>query len=198
MPHKPALLVVVLAASLALAGCSTGGASTTSDTSSAAEPSGGSSAEPSTTSAAGATITGTGYTYVVPEGWGEADGSVASQSDSLAGDLTDDDGFADNVNVILSPAGEVTPDQVESGGADELKNAGATDVTVRDRVNVAGSESAHLSAGFTSSGATYQIEQYYLTNNGQTFVVTFSFSPTVSEADRDAVAQSILATWMWT
>ncbi|QHC58904.1 hypothetical protein [Rathayibacter sp. VKM Ac-2760] len=148
--------------------------------------------------ATGEKITGTGYAYSVPEGWGAPDTDPASMgADTLAADLADTDGFADNVNVVLSPAGEVTADQVESAGVTELETAGATDVETNDRVVVAGSESAHLSATLAASGTSYNVEQYYVTDDGQTYVVTFSFSPTVDDDDREAVAESVLASWSW-
>ncbi|MDY0912948.1 hypothetical protein [Rathayibacter festucae] len=151
-----------------------------------------------TAAATGDTISGDGYSYSVPEGWGAPDADPATMgADTLAADLTDTDGFADNVNVVLSPAGEVSADQVEGAGVTELENAGATDVEANDRVVVAGAESAHLSANLTASGATYAVEQYYVTDDGQTYVVTFSFSPTVDDDQREAVAESVLASWAW-
>ena len=116
---------------------------------------------------------------------------------AVAADLTDTDGFADNVNVVLSPAGEVSAEQVEGAGVTELENAGATDVEANDRVVVAGAESAHLSANLSASGTSYAVEQYYVTDEGQTYVVTFSFSPTVDDDQREAVAESVLASWAW-
>ena len=183
MPRSSAVAALALAVSLALAGCSS--------------PASSDAPEPSAAPATGNTITGTGYTFVVPEGWDVPTDVTLPGADVLAADLTDTDGFADNVNVVLSPAGEVTPEQVESLGVDELEGAGATDVAVGDRLTVAGSESAHLGAGLSSNGSDYLIEQYYVTHDGQTYVVTFSFSPTVSESDRDEVSESVLATWDW-
>lgn len=151
------------------------------------------SAEP----AAGVLIEGDGYAYNVPEGWDIPPTSGGFSPDSLAADLTDTDGFADNVNVLLSPAGEITPDVVETAGVSELEGAGATDIEVGERVSIAGAESAHLTALFTQSGLTYWVEQYYPTNAGQTYVVTFSFSQELGAADRLAVAESILASWTW-
>ncbi|MCJ1703910.1 MULTISPECIES: hypothetical protein [unclassified Rathayibacter] len=151
-----------------------------------------------TAAATGDTITGDGYSYSVPEGWGTPDADPASMgADTLAADLTDTDGFADNVNVVLSPAGEVSAEQVEDAGVTELENAGATDVEANDRVVVAGAESAHLSANLSASGTSYAVEQYYVTDEGQTYVVTFSFSPTVDDDQREAVAESVLASWAW-
>lgn len=173
--------VLALAASFVLAGCSDS-----------------SESEPGVAPGAGQTITGTGYSFVTPEGWAQLESSAATEgADTVVADQTDTDGFANNANVVLSPAGHVTPEQVETLGAGELENAGATDVMVRDRVAVAGSETAHLSARFTSEGTAYQVEQFYITGDGQTFVVTFSFSPAVSEADRDALTNAVLTTWSW-
>lgn len=192
---------LTLSAALLLAGC---GMSVSPDSTGSGDA-GGASAAPSTSAApevapaAGETITGTGYSFSVPEGWGvPSQDVVPSQVDVFAADLTDvEDGFSDNVNVLLSPMGEITPDLVESAGVDELEASGATEVTVGDRVDVAGSESAHLSAMFEQQGVQYAIDQYYVTTDGQTFVVTFSFSPTVERAQRTEVAESVLASWTW-
>jgi hypothetical protein len=161
-------------------------------------PSTGETAPPVSTvdPAAGDTITGTGYSFNAPEGW-SAPPSLPSGVDTVAADLADADGFSDNVNVLLSPAGEVTAEQVESAGVAELEGVGATNIEVRPRVTVAGAESAHLTAELTSSGATYLFDQYYATNAGQTYVITFSFSDTESQADREALAESVLASWTW-
>jgi hypothetical protein len=176
---------VLLAAALALVGCSAVAPSAPAPTITAK-------------AATGPTISGTGYTFAVPEDWGVPDPVPGFDPDALAADLDDTDGFADNVNVILSPAGAVTADQVETAGVDELKNGGAKDVTVRDRVTIAGAESAHLAASLDTAGEEYAIEQFYATNDGQTYIVTFSFSPSVSQGERDDIADSILASWTWT
>ncbi|MFS0731953.1 hypothetical protein ABC304_08095 [Microbacterium sp. 1P10UB] len=195
-----ALPVFALTAVLALAGCASPAATTAPDEAAPQESASQESAAPETEApdASGTTITGDGYSYTAPEGWEDAkDQAGTTGADSLAADLTDTDGFSDNVNVIKSPAGEISADDVETLGVQELEGAGATDVQVLDRENVAGSESAHLTALFSSEGAEYRIDQYYLTNSGQTYVVTFSFSTTVEEPERTEVADSVLSTWTW-
>ena len=197
----PAAASVLLAASLLLTGCSLSTQGTPTPTEQSTESGGtdessssGLDAQPAT----GETISGDGYTYVVPEGWAVPDQSVAGfNPDTLAANLQDTDGFADNVNVLKSPAGLVTPDVVESAGVTELESVGATDITVGDRVTIAGSESAHLSASMTSEGTTYGVEQYYVSTDDQTYIVTFSFSDSVPAADRVGIAESILVTWTW-
>ncbi|MCK6079129.1 hypothetical protein KZX37_00680 [Microbacterium sp. EYE_5] len=153
---------------------------------------------PAIAPADGETVAGEAYGFTLPQGWGFPDGAPDTFDETtFAAFLDDQDDFADNLNIITSPAGEVSPEQVESVGVDELEGAGATDVTVLDRVTAAGQETAHLTAGFEQDGVEYQIDQYYLTDAGQTYIVTFSFSPDVSQEDRDQIAQSVLATWQW-
>lgn len=178
-----------LGLSLGAAGCSA---------SAPAESTASSPAAPSATPAAGTVITGTGYRFSVPEGWGDPGPIEGFDPDSLAVDGSDADGFSDNVNVILSPAGKITPDQVESQGVTELKGSGATDVTVQPRVTVAGSESSHLTAALESGGASYVIDQFYVSDASQTYIVTFSFSPTVTDVERAAVTGPVLASWVFT
>jgi hypothetical protein len=147
--------------------------------------------------ATGVLIEGDGYSYHVPEGWDVPESAAGFDPDTLAADLTDTDGFSDNVNVILSPAGEIGVDDIERISPPELESAGATDVALQPRVTVAGSEAAHVTARFSAQGTTYWVEQYYPTNAGQTYVVTFSFSESLAAGDRVAVAESVLASWSW-
>ncbi|MDT3316633.1 hypothetical protein Q9S71_07325 [Microbacterium sp. KSW4-11] len=138
------------------------------------------------------------YTFRLPDGWGFPDGAPDGfDPTTFAADLQDDDDYPDNVNILVSPGGEVTSDQVEQSGIDELEGAGATDVQTLDRVTAAGSESAHLTATVSTGEVPYVIDQYYLVDAGQTYIVTFSSSVDVPQEDRDALAMSVLATWQW-
>ncbi len=196
---------LALSAVLLLAGCGMSVAEREETSPGAAESSASPSSAPSSAPtsdaapAAGERVSGTGYSFTVPEGWGVPSADlVPAQADVFAVDLTDvEDGFSDNVNVLLSPAGAITPEQVESLGTAELEANGATEVAIGERITVAGSESAHLSAMLEQQGVQYAIEQYYATDAGQTHVVTFSFSPSVEGAQRAEIAESVLATWSW-
>jgi hypothetical protein len=203
MRRTPTLAVSVLAFSLALglAGCASEPApsdSSSSDSSSPSESSAPSQpADPAAAPATGATVVGNGYSFTAPEGWGEQDNSVAPGTDTVAVDLAPTGPFASNVNVVLSPSGAFTADQVEAAAGAELETSGATDVAVLDRLTVAGSESAHITAVMDISDLTYRIHQYYVTDDDQTYIVTFSADVAVSDDDATAVAESVLATWTW-
>jgi hypothetical protein len=153
------------------------------------------SVEPAT----GELITGTGYTFNAPEGWAVPPNADPRPDVVVVDGVADSVGFVNNVNVLLSPAavGELTPDQVEALGGAELEGSGGANVQVQPRVTFAGAESAHFSAEFTSSGVTYLIEQYYATDAGQTYIITFSFGETEPQGDREAIAESVLVTWTW-
>ncbi len=200
MTRRPATLPALVGAAalaLALAGCGVTAPPVDVDTDTGTGT-GTEAPDTSTAPATGELITGDGYSFQVPDGWGTPDQPTPGfDPDAFAADLGDADGFSDNVNVLLSPAGEITADQVEELGAPELENAGATDVAVQPRLNVAGAESAHITAKFSANGVPYWVEQYYPTNAGQTYIVTFSFSESVAEGDRVALAESVLASWTW-
>ena len=190
---------LAVAAVLACVGCSDSSPSSSGTDASSAATSAASSPTPSSTPAVAGEIEGTGYSYDVPEGWGEPKTKVPGfDPDSFAVDLGDRDGFTDNVNVILSPAGELSADQIEASAESELSGAGFRDFTLEERVDVAGSESAHVTATGSVNDADYRVEQFYPTTDGQTYVVSFSFSTSVSAADRAAVADTVLSSWTWT
>jgi hypothetical protein len=201
-PLRSAALLLV--AALTLTGCSTliptveesSGSSSQSEAETSTEES--TAGELDAEAATGATISGDGYTFNAPAGWEDPQQPIPGfDPDSFAANLQDTDGFADNVNVLKSPVGVVTPDQVETLGLKELETVGATDVVVNDRVVVAGSESAHISAAMSSEGVSYVVDQYYVSSDDQTYVVTFSFSDTVPAAERQQTAESVLVTWAW-
>ena len=182
------VIPVILMAALA-AGCGGGDGDESSSSSS-------SSASPAVTT--GQEVSGTGYTFRAPEGWGDPPQEVPGvQLDSLVVDLGDKDGFSDNLNVLLSPAGAMKASQAETAGKSELTGIGASNVTVHDRTKVAGRETAHLSAGMSMNNAVYEIEQYYIAGEDETYVLTFSFSKTADAGQRQAAIDHVLNSWSW-
>ncbi|MFB8891286.1 MULTISPECIES: hypothetical protein [Microbacterium] len=202
---------LLVSAALLLAGCGgqPGDTAASGDAGASSAPSSSSSSSsapaasaPDVAPASGEMITGTGYSFSVPEGWAipEQELPGMEQVDVFVADLSDPSAtFADNVNVVLSPAPQaISADDVEKYGVEELEGqAGATDVTVQERTSIAGGESAHITASVTQQDVTYNVDQFYPSHDDQTYVVTFSFSPDVSEADRAAVYDAVLASWAW-
>lgn len=196
MPRTFARAAVMAAAVLACAACSEGSPGSSDAGARPAQSS--EPAKPSATPADGPRLEGAGYAYRVPKDWGPSDQEIPGfDPDTFALDLDDDDGFTDNVNVLLAPGGAMSAEQAEVGAKDELTSAGATGVAVQDRVDVGGREAAHVSAGMSLNDNDYQVEQFYAATDDETFVVTFSFSKDVSDSERAEVTGSVLASWSW-
>lgn len=198
------IAAVTLMSSLALAGCGGSDSGSDSDKSEKTPSSSASSTAAAPTSdvepANGKTITGAGYSYSLPEGWDLPKKKIpgTEATDTFAADLTDTDGFADNINVIKQstippkPIGEFKDEL-----GDQLKAAGGQNVEVKEVGQVAGEESLHISSTQGADKILNLTEQYFVVHDGSTYFITFSHSPDVSEQDRADVAQSVLATWKW-
>jgi hypothetical protein len=197
MQRTPALTVSALALTLAfgLTGCGLSSATDSSGSSDSSQEAPALTATP----AAGEIVTGDGYSFSLPEGWAPQDASLAPGADSIALDEVAGEAgsFPNNVNVVLSPTGPFTPDDVEETAKDELETTDAIDITLLDRVTVADTETVHFSAGLPSGGATYNLHQYYLSSEESGYVVTFTFDETFEDADAVDIAESILASWTW-
>jgi hypothetical protein len=147
--------------------------------------------------AAGDTITAEGFSFKAPEGWSDAK-DVNPSALALAANRQDNDGFADNVNVIADPTiVDADMDTLESSIEKVLKGANAKDVKVEDPIEVGGEEAARISAAFELNGNRYRTEQFAVDHDGKGYVVTFSFSEDVPDADRDELSESVLKTWSW-
>jgi hypothetical protein len=197
LTSRVAALAIV--STLTLAGC--GGSGSDDDSSSNTSDTSSSSSSNDAKPADGDSIKGTGYTYSVPEGWAVPDQEIAGteQTDTFAADLKDSDGFSDNVNVIrLDPAPVTDLGKLEDGLKAELENAGSGDVKVGDRTEIDGDETVTITSVQTQNDKKYLTDQFNAIHDGVSYVITFSFSDTVSEADRNDLSSSVLASWKWT
>lgn len=194
-PRSPGRLAFVLVASLALAGC-TPSLPDLPDVPGAPAAAAPADAAPVIEGAAGDIVEGSGYTFIGPAGWTVRTGASAQPIDAVVMNMRDTDGFADNINVLITP-GTVEPGEMEAVAAKQLKSAGFKNVTVRGRTVVAGSVTTHVSATAEVNDKAYLIEQFYVGDGGKVYVVTFSFSTTVSATDRGELTGSVLKTWGW-
>lgn len=190
---RSAAVLAVLA--ITLAGCGGDGDEKSGDESSSSNSDGASAsgADPAT----GPTLETDDFSYNAPDGWEDA-ASAMPGAESVAADTSDDDGFADNLNVLrLDPAPVTDLDELEDASVDELEGADASDVKVQDRAEIDGVEAIHISGGMSLNDNDYLVEQYNVIRDDVSFIVTFSFSPDVSEGDRTDLSQSVLASWAW-
>lgn len=149
--------------------------------------------------AGGETITGTGYSYSVPEGWGySADlESAAAGTDTFAVDLTPSGTFADNVNVVITE-GEGAIEVFESAEyLAQLESLGAVDGQVHDRVSLDGVEAAHTSATMGAEENPYLVDQIAASRDGSTYVLTLSFRTESTPEERAAAMDVVVSSWVW-
>ncbi|MBD8607042.1 hypothetical protein IFT73_09265 [Aeromicrobium sp. CFBP 8757] len=203
LTRRVAALAIV--SSLTLAGCggSDGGSddsSSDNDSSSSAttdapddDTDSGSDVAPAT----GDVISGTGFSFNAPEGWTDAK-DVLPSALAVAANRSDADGFSDNINVIEDKTiVDVDRDDLEAAVKRVLEGVNAQDVTIKDPVDVAGEEAVTVAAVLEQNGTKYRTEQFAVSHDGKGYVVTFSFSDTVSEDDREDLTDSVLETWKW-
>lgn len=186
---------VVSALVLTVAGC--GGSSSDGDSPSTDTKT--SAAAPDVDPANGPEIKGDGYTFNAPEGWETPKQAIpgTEAADTFAADLGDDDGFADNVNVLRQdPTPGELDDGIEKELTGQLESAGAKNVEAQGRTTVDGDEAVHISSS-QANAAENLSEQFYVVHDKVLYVITTSFSKDVSPDDRDEINQSILASWKW-
>jgi hypothetical protein len=193
MRRRTSLAAVAIAAALtfALAGCFSASPSAPTATNSA----------PPTTTVEGGTgelIAGTGYTLIAPVEWVFPPDAPPVADIYLIDEDPNANGFVNTLSVIVGPATGETPAELETNGVAYLKDVvGETEVHVRPRVTIAGSESVHISAQMSMTGRLYWLEQYILTDAGVAYIITFSLRQAISQINREALAESVLATWTW-
>lgn len=190
MTSRVRFAVVSAVLSLAVAGC--GG----SDGSSGDEPS---AAPVSAKPAIGDAVTGTGYSYIAPKNWHKPPKPIPGfDPDSIVFNTKDRDGFADNINVLRAEAPTNDLDALQKIELASLESAHATDVKVIDRKLVAKETAVHLTSTASQNGRKYHVDQFLILRGRFEYAITFSASATVTRADQDALAESVLATWKWT
>lgn len=147
--------------------------------------------------ATGVLIKGTGYSFNAPAGWAPPQRAV--QADAYAvSPKADAKGFYDTINVQLGDPVTDPLDVFEMGSVQYLEQAqSATNVAIRPRIAVAGSTGVHMSSVQTHQGHAEWSEQFMVTRNGTGYTITFAFDPAESQSAREALFESVLASWKW-
>ncbi|MDR7085194.1 hypothetical protein J2X11_000033 [Aeromicrobium panaciterrae] len=185
-------LVAFLFAVVTLAGCSSSEPDAKSKKPSSSSTSVAAPAE-------GDTVTTDDYTYSLPKGWEEPRGETPGfDFHSVATDVGDKDGFADNINVIR--VGEAPSDdlgQFEDESVKELTRLGAKEIEVLPPESIDDAKSIHITARTSFNDVEYRTNQYGVVHDDIVFIVTFSFSVDVTPEEQSDTIESVLATWKW-
>ncbi len=191
MTKKKQFFALTFAAALALTGCSSSPSDSSDDTT---------QNSPAATEAAAATgseATGPGYTFNAPEGWEVQPEDMIPGVDVVVMGEVDAVGFAENINALQTPAEDTMTEEFESAAVKQLEAVGNTDVVVRDTVTVAEVETVRVTSKGSQEGVDYHTDQFFLTSDGKTNIVTFTFNISRSDAEMDEFAMSVLNTWSW-
>lgn len=152
----------------------------------------------SDTPASGLLIKGTGYTFHAPTGWTLPDRPQSEDSYAISA-KPNAKGYYDTINVIVSPSNKDDFFTEEVAGAQYLLQVEkATAVQVRPRVEFAGDEAVHISSVTNHLGVDKWNEQYLVTHDGADLYITFAFDISEPQKSREALAESVLASWSWT
>ena len=147
--------------------------------------------------ATGIVLTGTGYSFHAPAGWKLPTRAVNADAYAISA-KPDANGIYDTVNVLLgSPNSDTLDDQEENAAAYLEQVKGATQVRIMPRVEIANEVGLHISSLSHLHGVIQWSEQYAAVHGETGFTITFAFNKSESQATRDAVAESVLASWAW-
>ena len=148
--------------------------------------------------ATGILVTGTGYSFHAPAGWKLPPRAVNADAYAVSA-KTDANGFYDTVNVLIGSPNSDTLDEQEQNSAEYLEQVkGSTQVKIRPRLEIANEVGIHISSQLHLHGVTQWSEQYAMVHGGMGFTITFAFNNlSEPQATRDALAESVLASWTW-
>lgn len=147
---------------------------------------------------------GVGFALTPPRGWRDV-------SDQLTAALTGgnlsgiawadqaglDDGFADNLNVIVTEDSGVDDiESVRDQFAAELRTA-AENVRSRPDREVACETALYQTATTTQQGQDLVYDQLLLAREGTTYVVTFTHTADTAAAKRRATVAGVTRSWKW-
>jgi hypothetical protein len=145
------------------------------------------------------TVQGSGYSYAVPDGWGDPPQELPGfNPDTISTDLNDADAFADNVNTIVDTTvpNSMDLDELEPATVRAMESAGVfEDITVEHRTEVAGRPAAHFSST-SAIGGEHDIDSFYVTDGSRWIAVTLSTDGLGGDG-RAELASKILAYWKW-
>jgi hypothetical protein len=148
--------------------------------------------------AADSSFVGDGYGFDTLDGWTDATDRLRALQptiDLAAVEPDAADGFADNVNVIVSPwSGSLGA--LEKQAVTEL-DAVATDIRVQSRVTIGGTAAGHLTSRITFGKQSVGSDQYLALRDGRAFLITFAVEASKSAQERQRIISAVLDSWVW-
>ncbi|MEP6817816.1 MAG: hypothetical protein ABI873_19935 [Marmoricola sp.] len=203
MNSVPKIAVTALAV-LVLASC--GSTSTPAKTTKSGS-SASASASPSSTvaPAGGSAMSGTGYTYHLPNAWEDISAQLKRSQPGIdtggrAKPATPP--FTANMNTLTTPSrisGAPSKSDLDALAA-QIKQEVATlapTVATKPQTTIAGAPAVHQEGRANSSGTKFYLVQYFAIYKGNNYGLTFAFPSSTNAAGRGRIVEPVLASWKW-
>lgn len=197
MPSVLRSTVVALAATLALTACSTGGDGDPVVNQEPTENPSNAAASPDVGTLVGSDI----FAVTLPIGWTQTGGVGEDTLFAVSNQAPDD--IPTSVNVVEDlTLVQMAPDQLSAERVEVLTTGGqgtppATDVTPVGEYEIDGEEGLRLTYLKNVSDVEMRSEEISVSHDETAYVITFTFSPSVDEANRDKVIASVMDSWTW-
>jgi hypothetical protein len=205
-------IAVTAAAVLLLASCGKSSDSTASGSSSKSSSSSASASDtassPTAAPAGGTKMTGTGYTYSLPDGWTDISTDLKASQPGIdtggrAAPATPP--FTANLNTLTTPSdfkGVPTSSDLDAL-AKQIKAEVATlspDAKTLPHIKIDGSPAVHQEGDATSKDAQgkavkFFLVQYFVVHSGKNYGLTFAFPTDSTAGARDKIVQPVLASF---
>jgi hypothetical protein len=200
------LAVTLAAAVLALAGCGSESPEAASDGPSSAPStptdtpsetsSGGGSASPAAQVAAGPELSADGISFHAPQGWVDvtekAEDGVLLRAAKVSGD-----DVVPQIVVMKSSAPARSTGAASRYAVRDLRGSGATRIQPGAPVKIGGRSASAVTAVMSGQGTPMSVYRYDVAVDGTTWTIAYSDSKWRVQADKQALIDSVLASWQW-
>lgn len=147
----------------------------------------------------GDTVTGNGYSFVLPDGWIDATAEFQDQTgqiDSAAREEVPTEDYSNNVNIIATPipqeftTQELLDQQLsELQGFGEIEDSGIT--------QFAGEEASYAVLPTNQEGVEYRVHQLFVQREGTVYVMSFAFRLSTDNTEASDIIAQIESGFAW-
>lgn len=185
---------VALVAALALSACSGDGDPVVTEPS---ENPSNAAASPDVGTLVGSDI----FAVTLPIGWTQIDGvgedALFAVSNQAPNDIPTSLNVVEDLTLV-----QMSPDQLAAERIESLNTGGdgtppPTDVTEVGEYEVDGEQGLRIRYMTEVTDVSMRAEEISVSHDETAYVITFSFSPTVTEGDRDKTIASVMDSWTW-
>ncbi len=197
MPSVLRSTVAALAAALVLTACSTGGDGDPVVNQEPTENPSNAAATPDVGTLVGSDI----FAVTLPVGWTQTGGVGEDTLFAVSNQAPDD--IPTSVNVVEDlTLVQMAPDQLSAERVEVLSTGGRgtpppTDVTEVGEYEIDGDQGFRLSYLQDVTDVTMRSEEISVSHDDTAYVITFSFAPSVTKANRDKTVASVMDSWTW-